>query len=220
MNGWLLTLLITAGILGILLLLRFGLRVEYREGEIQVYLCIGWIRVKVYSSIKKKLKNKKREQKPKHPNPKKQEVEKPKRSFRDVLTLVHALSGIAARLLKRVRVEVLEGRITVCGTDAATAAIAYGRMWGVVGAAHALLDNLVTLRNFAVDVVLDYDGNKTQIEGAVEIRFCGLYILAAIYGMVKALKGSPELMRKSGGSPRKLAKEATVDAISQKDAAH
>ncbi len=54
MNGWLLALLITAGILGILLLLRFGLRVEYRNGEAQVYLCIGWIRCPVYSSVRKK----------------------------------------------------------------------------------------------------------------------------------------------------------------------
>ncbi len=216
MNGWLLALLITAGILGILLLLQFGLRVEYRKGETQVHLFIGWIRVKVYSSLKKKTDKQSKKQISRQSHSQKRKKDKSKKSLHDLLSIASTLGRIVARLVKRIRVEVLEGCITVSGADAAAAAIAYGRMWAAVGSAHALLDNLVTLKDFSVDVALDYDGDKTHVEGVAEIRFRSIYILAAIYGVVKALKGNPKVIRKSGASPLKLTKEAAADAISQK----
>ena len=60
MNGWLLALLITAGILGILVMLRFGLRVVYMGGEVEVYFCISRIRFRIYASAEKKAKKQKK----------------------------------------------------------------------------------------------------------------------------------------------------------------
>ena len=44
-------------------------------------------------------------------------------------------------------------------------------------APHALLDNLVTVKSFAVDVLLDYEGDKTRAEGVFEIAFRNLFSL-------------------------------------------
>ena len=223
MNGWLLALLITAGILGILVMLRFGLRVVYMGGEVEVYFCISRIRFRIYASAEKKAKKQKKAKKKKRGGKpsggKPQEKKKNKRSLGDILELVGSVSGVAARLLKRIRVEVLRGRIIVCGKDAAAAAIAYGNMWAAVGAAHALLDNLVTVKSFAVDVLLDYEGDKTRAEGVLEIAFRNLYVEAAIYGIVRALWGHKNVLQGSGGSPRKLTKRAAADAVSGKDQA-
>ena len=174
MNGWLLALLITAGILGILVMLRFGLRVVYMGGEVEVYFCISRIRFRIYASAEKK--GEEAESKEKKARREAAGKKKNKRSLGDILELVGSVSGVAARLLKRIRVEVLRGRIIVCGKDAAAAAIAYGNMWAAVGAAHALLDNLVTVKSFAVDVLLDYEGDKTRAEGVLEIAFRNLYV--------------------------------------------
>lgn len=219
MNGWLLALLITAGILGILILLRFGLRVVYAGGETEVYLCISRMRFRVYSSAEKKRQKAKKTQKKanKPSGGKPQEKEKNRRNLGDILDLLGSVSGVAARLMKHIRVEVLRGRIIVCGKDAASAAIAYGNMWAVVGTLHAVLDNLVTLKSFAVDVILDYEGDKTRTEGVLEIAFRNLYILAAIYGIVKALWKHRNVLQGGDGSPHKLTKKAVTDVVSGKD---
>ncbi len=143
-------------------------------GEVEVYFCISRIRFRIYASAKKKRRRSRKKKKKRGGKP--QEKKKNKRSLGDILELVGSVSGVAARLLKRIRVEVLRGRIIVCRKDAAAAAIAYGNMWAAVGAAHALLDNLVTVKSFAVDVLLDYEGDKTRAEGVLEIAFRNLYV--------------------------------------------
>lgn len=216
MNGWLLALLITAAILGILVLLRFGLRVEYFSGETLVFFCIGRIRIKVYSSVEKKAKKQKKKNRKKDAEKQPGEKKTGKKQFdlRDILSLVREGGGIAARLMKRIRVEELRGQLTVGGSDAASAAIAYGRLWAAVGAAHALLDNLVTVKSFDVDVLLDYGSGNIRAEGVLEIGFRNLYVVAAIYGIIKALWGHKNLFRGSGGSPHKLTKNVAADAVS------
>lgn len=225
MNGWLLALLITAVILGILLLLRLGLRVEYFSGETRVLLCVNRLRIKLYSSAEKKAKKQKQKKKSrtktvgKASGGKKEKKKKDKTELLNILSLIREGGGVVARLIKRIRVEELQGVVTVCGADAASAAIAYGRLWAAVGAVHALLDNLVTVKDFQVNVLLDYEDKKTHAEGIVEIGFRNLYVLAAIYGIVKALWGYKNVFRGSGGSPRKLTKKAAADAVSGGDAA-
>ncbi len=221
MNGWLLALLITAAILGILLLLRFGLRVAYSAEDLRIWLCISRLRIRIYSSAKKKaLKEKKSKtnnakEKKKKKKPEKQDSEKKvgkKRSLGEILALISEAGGILARLIRRIRVEELRGHIVAAGPDAAAAAIAYGRIWAAVGTLHALLDNLVTLRRFAVDVSLDYSAEKIRAEGTAEIGFRNLYILAAVLGLVRALWGHRNLLLESHGSPRKLIKNTATDA--------
>lgn len=227
MNGWLLALLITAAIVGILMLVRFALRVSYQKEDLRLYFCVSRLRFLVYSSAKKKAGGKKPKKAKKKTDKKEKKdggeagKEKPKRkrSIGDILSLVAEAGGVVLRLVKRIRIEELRATVVAAGPDAAAAAITYGRIWAGVGTLHALLDNLVTLKRFDVDVGLDYESKKISAEGVLEIGFRNLYILAAIYGIVKALWGHRNLFIGTHGSPKKLAKKAAVDALSAGNAA-
>ena len=182
MNGWILALLITAGLLGILLLLRLRLRAEYFSGEVQVWLCVARLRFSLYSSIERKTKKKEGRKKTGAGKVVQKETRKsngPGFHARDLAGALGELGGVAARLLKRVRVEELRGRVTAGGADAAEVAITYGRLWAVVGAVHALLERFVLLKSFDVDVLMDFESDKTRVEGVTEIGFRCVYLLAA-----------------------------------------
>ena len=187
MNGWLKALLIVAGILGILLLVRLGVRVSYRENVLRLWLCISPFRIPLYSSAgkKKKKKPKKKKKKPQEKPEEKKKKPKKKRSFREILTMAGEIGGILKRLMRRIRIERLEAEITAAGPDAARAAITYGRLWEAVGTLHALLDNLVTLKRWNVQVGLDYSAEKLRAEGTAEITFRNLYILAMLLGLIR-----------------------------------
>lgn len=182
MNGWLVALLITALILGILLLLRLGLRVEFAAEKTRFFLCVGCVRVPIHTGKKTKQQKEKNEKKRVEnlSGEKKNAGKKKKPALRDMLDLIGEMGGVATRLIKRICIRELSGRITAGGTDAASAAIAYGRLWAVVGAVHALLERLVTVKAFDVGVELDYESSKIHAEGVLEVSFRILYILAAL----------------------------------------
>lgn len=188
MNGWLIALLITAGILGILLLVRLGVRAAYTDGVLRLWLCISPIRIPIYTGGKKKKKkksNKKKKKKTESTAPKEKKPKK-KRDIREILALAGEAGGIIGRLIRRIRIERLQAVITAAGRDAAAAAITYGQLWEAVGTLHALLDNLVTLKRFDVQVELDYSAEKIQAEGTAEITFRNLYILAMFVGLARS----------------------------------
>ena len=228
MNGWLLALLITAAILGILMLLRFGVRVEYFPDETRVFFCISRLRIRVYSSMQQKNKKKKSKKSSrkngKKPSDgkddgKKAKKERKKPDLSAVLSLVKDGGGVFLRLVKKIRVEELRASVTVGGPDAAEAAIRYGRLWAAVGAVHALLDNLVTVKTFDVNVLLDFDERNIRTEGILELGFRNLYIMAAVYGAIRALWKHRDLFRGSGGSPQKTEKNTGAYAVSGGEAA-
>lgn len=222
MNGWLLALLITAAILGILMLLRFGVRVEYFPEETRVFFCISRLRIRVYSSTQQKKKKKKKKSSRKNgkkpsdgkEDGKKVKKEKKKPDLAAILSLVKDGGGVFLRLVKKIRVEELRAEVTVGGPDAAEAAIRYGRLWAAVGAVHALLDNLVTVKAFDVNVLLDFDERNIRAEGILELGFRNLYIMAAIYGVIRALWKHRDLFRASSGSPQKPEKNTGADDVS------
>lgn len=208
MNGWLVALLITALILGILLLLRLGLRVEFAAEKTRFFLCVGCVRVPIHTGKKTKQQKEKNEKKRVEnlSGEKKNAGKKKKPALRDMLDLIGEMGGVATRLIKRICIRELSGRITAGGTDAASAAIAYGRLCAVVGAVHALLERLVTVKAFDVGVELDYESGKIHAEGVLEVSFRILYILAALFGALKVLWRHRDLFRRADDASHKVGK--------------
>jgi hypothetical protein len=202
-KGFVIAILITAAVLGILLTLRFGLRVQYRGGNYKIWFIINFIKICLYDSTRKK---KKKAKKSKKKDEKKKSGEKPKRDWRELLSMIRSMGGVVGRLIRRIRVDVCRATVTVGGKDAASAATNYGRIWAAIGGLHALLDNTVTLKEYRVGAVLDYERESITAEGLVEISFRNLYILAAIYGFVMALREHKNVFRRTKGSPKKLVK--------------
>lgn len=208
MNGWLAALLITALILGILLLLRLGLRVELAAEKTRFFLCVGCVRIPIHTGKKTKQQKEKNEKKriENLSGEKKNAGKKKKPALRDMLDLIGEMGGVATRLIKRICIRELSGRITAGGTDAASTAIAYGHLWAVVGAVHALLERLVTVKSFDVGVELDYESRKVYAEGVLEVSFRILYILAALFGALKVLWRHRDLFRENDGVSHKAEK--------------
>jgi len=229
MKGWVLGLLITAAILGILQWLRYGVRAEYAGGVLRVWLCISRLRIRVVDTSRKKKKDpekekKKAAKKAKKKEKKKQEAEKAKsepkkpkkkHSLGEILELVKSIGGVAGRLMRRIRVDELRGEITVGGDDAAKTAQMYGYLWSGVGTLHAFLDNILTLKRFDVQVYADFSGEKTRAEGVLEMSFRSLYITAAVCGFIRALIKNRSFFLGAGKSAHKkektLAKSAAAD---------
>lgn len=67
----------------------------------------------------------------------------------------------------------------------------------MVGAVHALLERLVTVKAFDVGVELDYESSKIHAEGVLEVSFRILYILAALFGALKVLWRHRDLFRRA-----------------------
>lgn len=90
MNGWLVALLITALILGILLLLRLGLRVEFAAEKTRFFLCVGCVRVPIHTGKKTKQQKEKNEKKRVEnlSGEKKNAGKKKKPALRDMLDLI------------------------------------------------------------------------------------------------------------------------------------
>jgi len=179
-------LLIFLGILLFLLLLPIGARVIYNESGVTVKAVLGLIRFKVFpgkpkppedpavtaeKKRKKKLaaqeKKKKKElkklqtkEKPKKPGPKKPLGAKIKEFLPFVKLGLQALGDLRTLFT----VHKLNVSFTYGSGDAATAAMNYGKAWGICGAGMALLTTALRIKRYNVQPVLDYDCKEMRIE--------------------------------------------------------
>lgn len=188
-------LLIIAAILGIILLLRFGVDAVYENDILTVRAQLNFIYIKVFSTAPKKKKKKKpeKEKKPKKKKPKKDEEKPPKpkkpkkkMTLDQILELVGMLSKAVKRVLKGVRVDNLEAQITLAGDDPAKLAILYGELSAASGTVHSLLDNLINLKTYSVLFDTDFCGGKTKANGRVHITLTNFAILCAVFGLLFA----------------------------------
>ncbi len=191
MSGWLKTLLIITGILGIILLLRFGVDAVYENEVLTVRAQLNFIYFTVYSSAKKKKKKKEKKKKPEKPEEKPKEEakpEKPKKKLKldQIREIISMLSKAVKRVLKGVRVDDLIARVTLAGQEPDKLAILYGRLSAASGTIHVMLDNLINLKNYSVLFEPDFFGDKTKAEGRVPITLTNFAILCAVFGLAGA----------------------------------
>ena len=203
MTGWLIAL----GILILLAILPLGVSVIYNEDGPLVRVIAGFIRIKVFPSKKKDKKEKKKKEKPKKTEAKKTvKAEKKKApskkggSIMDFLPLVKVAVDFLNGFRKKLRVNLLELKLTMAGGDPCDLGMNYGKAWEVVGNITPYLDRVFVFKKRDVDVCCDFEADKTLIFARLDLtitlgRLLGLVFVAAF----RALKEYLKIMKKRKG---------------------
>ena len=183
MTGWLIAL----GILILLAILPLGVSVIYNEDGPLVRVIAGFIRIKVFPSKKKDKKEKKKKEKPRKTEAKKTvKAEKKKTpskkggSIMDFLPLVKVAVDFLNGFRKKLRVNLLELKLTMAGGDPADLAINYGRTWAALGNLWPHIDRMFTIKKRDIRLQCDFEGSQTLVNARVEITIT----LARLLGLV------------------------------------
>ncbi len=194
MTGWLIAL----GILILLAILPLGVSVIYNEDGPLIRIIAGFIRIKVFPLKKKdkkdnkdkKDKKKKKDKKSLKDGHKKEKTQKPKEpskkggSVLDFLPLVKVGVDFLNGFRKKLRVNLLELKLTMAGGDPCDLGMNYGKAWEVVGNITPYLDRVFVFKKRDVDVCCDFEADKTLIFARLDLtitlgRLLGLVFVAA-----------------------------------------
>lgn len=111
-----------------------------------------------------------------------------KRSLREWLELLRMIAESGGRLARRfwkgLVVDKLTLHMAVAGSDAADAAISYGRLNAQVYTAYAFLSQFVTLKNTDIRLVPDFLSDESRIEVSGELFFRVGTLLASCFAAV------------------------------------
>jgi len=214
------------GILAALILLlcrtRVGIRVGLHGGETTADVKLGPFRIRVLPAKKKP---KKAEKPPKEPpkEPQEGKEEQPKKSFpkiafadiKDALrTLAPPLKKALARTRRGIRVQPLDLRITLGGSeDPAAAAEQYGYFHAGVWTVMPVLEQLLDIPDPYIHVGIDFDAPKTALEGEAGISIRIGTLLAVGFGVgVPALRWFLRFQKKQKRRPKAETAEAAEAA--------
>ena len=206
MTGW----LIFFGIIAAIAILPVGTSVRYDESGTEAKLIIGPVKILLFPRPKKEKKDpKQKKQKKKAPaqskkqaqqsiadgppqgapvNPNPRPKEKKGGSLTDFLPLVDVAIDMLNGLKNRLRVEYLQLRLVMAGSDPADLAINYGRAQAAGAALLAQLDRFFVIKKQDVDVQCDFAADEMKIIARLDLTITvGRVIsLAVVYG-VRAL---------------------------------
>jgi hypothetical protein len=194
----LLALYIILGILLFLFLLTlFNVYIfAVYDNELFLDIKIAFVKIKILPPKPEKKKPEKKPKKKKKPEeePKKKKAKKENKAFSyvkqkgvsGILNIVKRISklatGVLKDLFKRITVDKLNVRISVAGETAEDTAVKYGRLCSVFFPALRLITEIVTVKDYNVNVNPDFsqDG-ETSAQGEVEARIRILSLLTIVF---------------------------------------
>lgn len=199
--GWLIAL----GVFAALSILPLGVIARYQEGGPLVQAYIGPVPVKLYPVQKKK--EKKEPAKQKKTVKKKENATVKKKtggSLTDFVPLVKlALDFLEEFFHRKLRVKRLELKVILAGGDPCDLAVNYGKYWAAVGNLWPLLEKLLIIKKWDVEIECDFTSDKTLVFARVDLSITlgRLLSMAVRYG-IRALKEIFKLqkIRKGGAS--------------------
>ena len=201
--GWLITL----GILVLLAVLPLGIHVRYDEDGAFGKLIAGPIRILLFPRPKKEKKEKpKKEPKPKEkkkaaapaaPKPKEKKKGGP---ITDFLPLVDVALGFLNGFRKKLRVNCLELKIVMAGSDPCDLAVNYGKAWAALGNLQPLLERVLVIHKRNIELECDFVASTTLVTARVDITITlgRLLALVAVAGF-RAVKELLKIMKKRKG---------------------
>ena len=201
--GWLTTL----GILVLLAVLPLGIHVRYDEDGALGKLIAGPIRILLFPRPKKEKKEKpKKEPKPKKkkkaaapaaPKPKEKKKGGP---ITDFLPLVDVALGFLNGFRKKLRVNCLELKIVMAGSDPCDLAVNYGKAWAALGNLQPLLERVLVIQKRNIELECDFVASTTLVTARVDITITlgRLLALVAVAGF-RAVKELLKIMKKRKG---------------------
>jgi len=200
--GWLVTL----GILTALAILPLGISVKYNAEGPLVRLILGPIRITVFPG-KKKTKEQQEQPKPEKETPAPEPVktigaDKPGKvpgeaspepeetggSWTDFLPLVKTLFDFLGDFRRKLRVNVLELKLILAGSDPYALGLNYGRTWAAVGNLLPRLEKYFVIKKRDVEVECDFTASETKVLARLDISITLGRLLAAVFCFaIKAL---------------------------------
>ena len=157
---WVVLACILAALL-LLSLVRVGVRADYGDGGLTVWLRIGPAAFRVFPMRPKKQKAKKTAA----PRPRKEPAEEP--DTWEKLSLLRQLLPVALRaagsLRRKISVDLLEAHILLAGGDPASVAVAYGSANAVIGMVLPLLEQNFHIRRRDIRTAVDFEKPHSEI---------------------------------------------------------
>ncbi len=212
--GWLITL----GVLLLLVILPLGVSANYDEGGPLVKVIAGPVHLTVFprppkSKQEKGKKDKKQASEssvetaeaslPKPPRPPKQEKTKEERkggSLTDFLPLVKVALDFLGDFRRKLRLNRLELKLILAGSDPCDLAVNYGRTWAAIGNLLPQLDKLFVIKKREIEAECDFTASETLVIARLDLTITlgRLLTLAVVYGF-RAIKEFLTLKKKQKG---------------------
>lgn len=200
MTGWLIALGIILGVC----ILPVGALVVYDASGLEAKLTVGPFRFLLYPRPRKEKKQKNKPEKgesgqklsteqehsqapppgaPANPNPKPKE--KNGGRLKDFLPLVEVALDLLGSLRRKLRVKVLQLRLTMAADDPCDLAINYGRAQAAGAALMAQLERLFVIKKRDVKIQCDFTADEMTVLARLELTITvgRLLALAAVYGI-------------------------------------
>ena len=203
--GW----LITAGVLFLLAVLPVGISALYNEDGPLVNLRIGPIKILLFPGKKKEeteKKDKKEKNKPKKESKgssKKEKKTKKGGSIQEFLPLVEKVLDFLNAFRRKLRVNHLEMKLILAGSDPSDLAENYGKAWTILGNMMPLLENAFVIKKRNLEVECDFLADSTLIVARLDITITvGRVLSLLIVQGIPALREFLKLMNKRKGGAK------------------
>ena len=203
--GW----LIAAGVLFLLAILPVGISALYNEDGPLVNLLIGPVKILLFPSKKKDetdKKDKKEKKKPKKEGKTTSEKKKEKKkggSIQDFLPLVDTVLNFLDAFRKKLRVNHLEMKVVLAGSDPCDLAVNYGKAWAALGNLMPLLENVLVIKKRDLEVECDFLADSTLITARLDITITiGRVLSLLVVQGIPALREFLKLMNKRKGGAK------------------
>ena len=209
--GWYVAL----GVVFLLAILPLGVSVKYNADGALVRVILGPIRLTLFPRPKKEKKKKtpkqipeqqekQEEALPKPPQPPKQKPTGEKKekggSFLDFIPLVKVALNFLGDFRRKLRLNDLELKLILAGSDPCDLAVNYGRAWAAVGNLMPQLERLFVIQKRDVEVECDFTASETLVIARLDLTITlgRLLSLAVVYG-IRALREFLKLQKKRKG---------------------
>ena len=200
--GW----LIAAGVLFLLAILPVGISALYNEDGPLVNLLIGPVKILLFPGKKKEKTEEKEKKKPKKESKgsgSKKKTKKKGGSIQDFLPLVDKVLDFLDAFRRKLRVNHLEMKLILAGSDPSDLAENYGKAWIALGNMMPLLENVFVIKKRDLEVECDFLADSTLITARLDITITvGRVLSLLVVQGIPALKEFLKLMKKRKGGAK------------------
>ena len=181
--GWLIALAVIV-LLGILPL---GVSARYNGEGPQIRLILGPVKLQVFPAKKKKTPKEKpqEETQPAAASGQAKPTEAKKGGkLTDFLPIVQTILDFLGDFRRKIRVNLLQLKLTMAGDDPCDLAVNYGRAWGALGNLEPQLDRLFVIKKKDLQIQCDFEETETKIAARLDLTITvgRLLGLTARYG--------------------------------------
>lgn len=194
--GWLIALAVLAGIA----LLPLGVNAVYDKCGASVRLIAGPLRFRLYPAGKRKKEKKDQphQQTPAQGGP----AQAAGGGVKELMPLARVVLDFLAEFRSKLRVDVLELKLTLAGDDPCDLAVNYGRAWAALGNLVPQLERFFVIKKRDMQVRCDFTADTTVIYARLDLTLTvGRILSLGLRHGVKAIREYLKIIKsKKGGA--------------------